>query len=452
MPNIPQFREALRKGDIQTVSTCLQDLFSIEHKFHKGHTPLHEAVRARQKAVAEFLLAQGANINSNNEYWETPLDVARKVKAPELATLLERSGGKTATDASLHAACFHGAMKEARAHLSAGADVNAKLDGQLPICIALRRRQMKVVQLLLPSVRIDEKESNGSTALHAAIQGCADVPLLTQLLKRGAEINARDETGATALSNAAEGGDPEAVEFLLEAGADIHLNAGYDIPLVQATLYAGKPEIARLLIDLGAEADIHHAAAAGNLSMVRQLIRSGVDIDTPNSSGRSPLHIAVERQLHGLAELLLETGADPNLHDKADERWNHGADTPLHQATHGADERMIRLLLSYKADPNVRNLRGLSPVDIAEARNQPHLVRLLKSTPTLPKLQQPPATPQPIPQLYTIEAAAKLLSVEADFVLNLIKQKHLKTLKLDGRVVRIPATSLAEYLSTLTEE
>ena len=56
-----------------------------------------------------------------------------------------------------------------------------------------------------------------------------------------------------------------------------------------------------------------------------------------------------------------------------------------------------------------------------------------------------------VQQFFTVDKVAELLSVDTAFVIGLIRDGNLKTVKMNPEKVRIPADSLSRYLSTLSE-
>jgi ankyrin repeat protein len=61
----------------------------------EGQTPLHRvAVRGRKKAVAEMLLAHGADMNTRDWYGKTPLSLAKENGHAEIVELLRKHGAE----------------------------------------------------------------------------------------------------------------------------------------------------------------------------------------------------------------------------------------------------------------------------------------------------------------------------------------------------------------------
>ena len=58
-----------------------------------GNTPLHLAVKQNYLDVAQALVAAGANLNAENDVWNTPLYYAKNKNYPILVLFLENAGG-----------------------------------------------------------------------------------------------------------------------------------------------------------------------------------------------------------------------------------------------------------------------------------------------------------------------------------------------------------------------
>ena len=110
------------------------------------------------------------------------------------------------------------------------------------------------------------------------------------------------------------------------------------------------------------------AAGEGDIDEVRRLLDAGHDVMDRTAARRDSLHVSGIRGAPEVVEALLLAGADP------DARTNGGPFlkmTPLHWMTHGGHVDGMRLLLEHGANPNLQNVRGETPVDVA-ARMAPH--------------------------------------------------------------------------------
>ena len=100
--------------------------------------------------------------------------------------------------------------------------------------------------------KVDARNKDGDTALirFAAYQG--EVDRLRQLLDWGADINARNNKGVTALTNAISGGRVENVDLLLERGADVNAADDRGEGPVIAACRKGDLSLFKTLISRGA--------------------------------------------------------------------------------------------------------------------------------------------------------------------------------------------------------
>jgi ankyrin repeat protein len=164
------------------------------------------------------------------------------------------------------------------------------------------------------------------------------------LLELGGELDIRDTRKQTALHRIIDRVDDatiDAVQFLLEHGADV--NAQRDdlcTPLHQA-LNAGELEVARMLLD-------HQA-----------------DVNLRNEDGRTLLHLLSRWEApediddgSDLVKLLLKRGANVNEKDK----YNL---TPLHLASYYKRLKIVQVLLDHGASTDLENDHGDTPFQIA---------------------------------------------------------------------------------------
>lgn len=152
---------------------------------------------------------------------------------------------------------------------------------------------------------------------------------ITALLSQGADIEARDRSGATPLLVATRRNNVAAALALIAAGADVNAK---DVTSDSAYLYAGARGYLQILeatlahgADLGSVnrfggTALIPAAERGHVDTVRRLIAAGVDVYHVNRLGWTALLEAVLLGDGGVAhqqivQALLEAGADPNLAD-----------------------------------------------------------------------------------------------------------------------------------------
>jgi ankyrin repeat protein len=161
-----------------------------------------------------------------------------------------------------------------------------------------------------------------SPVADAAMRG--DVAAIEALLRGGADVNAPQGDGMTALHWAAQRGDVGVAEMLYAAGADLEATTrigGYT-PLHVAAR-EGSEAMARSLLQAGADpakrttttlaTALHMAAGSGDAAIVAALLEHGADPNmTEGKWGQTPLVFAAAENRVEVIEVLLEHGADPN--------------------------------------------------------------------------------------------------------------------------------------------
>ncbi|KAJ0050997.1 hypothetical protein NL108_012172 [Boleophthalmus pectinirostris] len=119
------------------------------------------------------------------------------------------------------------------------------------------------------------------------------------------------------------------------------------------------------------EDDLTTAAATGNTAAVQYLLENTeVKVNGENRFGRTALQVMMMGSLP-VAQLLLESGADPNVRDRST-----GA-TPLHDAARTGFADTARLLVQYHADPNIRDNQNSRPIDVAKLGGHAEVIAFL---------------------------------------------------------------------------
>ncbi|CBY07918.1 unnamed protein product [Oikopleura dioica] len=107
---------------------------------------------------------------------------------------------------------------------------------------------------------------------------------------------------------------------------------------------------------------LHEAASKKSAQIMTHLLMSGVDLDTTDCFGVTPLFTAVISGSHECAKLLLERGADV---DNGRAGFSENPATPLHEAARRGDLKMCEILLEHGANPNALDKRNRAPIHLA---------------------------------------------------------------------------------------
>jgi uncharacterized protein len=186
------------------------------------------------------------------------------------------------------------------------------------------------------------------------------------LLKRGADVNAREKNGQltqmrfTALMWAADKGHGDVVELLIAAKADVNAEDSGKRTALMMAASRGYMEIARRLVEAGG--DIHAkaygddtillaAARGGHAPVVRWFLEQGAGADEANDLGETPFMAAAMRGHIEAAEYLLASGAEVDARDNmGSTALILAAAGVLHEA--GGHPAMVRFLLDNSTDIN----------------------------------------------------------------------------------------------------
>jgi ankyrin repeat protein len=283
------------------------------------------------------------------------------------------------------------------------------LPGARELFEALRHGQLAAVGSILdrePNL-IRAVDENGSTPLILAAYW-AGPREVKELLARGADPNAKNDSGVPALFPATD--NLETTRLLVLAGADVNARteAG-DTALMVAARRAGAVPVAAYLLEKGAEASaatqggasaLHRAAASGDVEMLKLLLDRGAKVNVQRKDGRTPLGSAATWGHAGAVCYLLSKGANPNLGDSglsravfqgnveivkalleagAEVKGSGGPEPILVLAcfSYDADPQIVKMLLERSADPAAKSQQGKTPLELARERGHEEIARML---------------------------------------------------------------------------
>lgn len=183
-----------------------------------------------------------------------------------------------------------------------------------------------------------------------------DVERLNEVLPVMA-VDALNSAGGTALIAAVVAGAPNAVQRLLDAGADPLLRTQYGNAAQIADL-AGSSEIMKMFGNQvrTPETVLREAARKGDAAEVARVV-SVANANSPDENGTTPLMEALISGCRTCAEVLLRYNADPN-------KASNSGISPIGLAILANDLGTVRLLLSWSADVN-QKVNGLTPLQMA---------------------------------------------------------------------------------------
>lgn len=133
-----------------------------------------------------------------------------------------------------------------------------------------------------------------------------------------------------------------------------------------------QPQDVDLLLD-GGDSLLHHAVTLANEEAVKFLLLNNANPNLANARGSTPLHVATERHLKPVVELLLARRST-NVNAKDEDQY-----TALHWAAQNGDEAITRLLLDRGVAINETDGRGRTPAHIACQHGQENVIRVLLS-------------------------------------------------------------------------
>jgi ankyrin repeat protein len=279
----PALVAAARSGHVDEVKALLDKGADAKSIDVRGWTVLQRAAEAGQLEVVRLLLKRGADVNAKtSDGWTALIAAASNRHIDVVNVLLQRnadlnaktSNGRTA----LMMAVEQDQPKIVNALLNKSADVNAATgEGVTALMLAAEKGRTGLVQLLLEKgINVNAKDEEGRTPLSVAAKRghfsiakllrdrgakatlpvaaeLGDLDEVQRLVNKGADINAKDDEGATALINACAQGHADVARLLLKNGADVNAENRYAWTALIVAAWKGYPEVVKILLDFGAD-------------------------------------------------------------------------------------------------------------------------------------------------------------------------------------------------------
>jgi len=285
--------------------------------------------------MVRMLVNAGLDVNMKNSAGESLFMKTCSAKYPELVELMLSHGANindrdALENTPLHHAVSSGNIKITELLIAAGADVNAvNKEGETALTIAYENNQIELVNILVnsgadtsklpPDADLTFTDENINKRLQdAAYDGNRE--LIEALLKRGANVNVEEsEMGYTPLMEASmKDYHNDSVQLLIEAGANLNArNSKGETALMVALKEFGKLN-AELLVEKGADFNIANnggeipiviAAGHGYANVVAKMIARGANVNAKSRNGDTALSLARSSGYDDVVDLLLAHGA-----------------------------------------------------------------------------------------------------------------------------------------------
>lgn len=257
------FSAIARHGDLAIVQSLVPDYVDVNCKDPDGlwNSPLVCATFYKRHDIMSYLLEKGGDIQICGKHDVSLLHIATTLNDHKAAFLLKAYG--------------------------ANHEIEDKR-GITPLGIALEKNYTKLIDLFLPPEQEQAEKPVKSNApltlndqLFDAISN-GDTKTIDRLMEQGAKIENYLNAFPTALHCVIKSKHPHLVDYFIKKGCDIN--------------YADKNGFTLL----------HHAAYKDNLEMIKELVFNGITIDAQDTSGHSPLFIAMRvRALKAIPYLIL---------------------------------------------------------------------------------------------------------------------------------------------------
>lgn len=323
-------RDKLNENDVNTFDST-------------GVNLLTHAVMTGDLNIVKIIADKGADPNLKNKttMGSTPLMMASGFESNEIAKYLINKGAEIDIqdnngDPAINWSAYYGNVSFTKLMLDKGAETSLKsIHSDNVMQVALKEWQDSIVELLLErGVTIYTVKKNSIELINAVKNNNL---VLTRSLLNKSNVDTRDGAGNTLLMIAADKGYAEMVDYLVHSGANLDAMNSVGQTALNKAIFFGKNSIAKNLIE--EKADVNKTDSRFILP---------------------PLVAAIRSNNIEMGKILLDKGADINIKDGTNNF------SPIMWAALYQNMDFVSTLLHYKPDLSIISEYGTTVFEMTE--------------------------------------------------------------------------------------
>lgn len=376
--------------------------------------PIIQAVNAHDLAKVKELIAKGEDINAENEWRRSALDVAIETNQLEITKVLVENGAtgwknlQTAAENNnldmvrylisknfefgyaMVYACEHNNLEMVRVLVDAGSPVSMSQKRKSglfskyyvsPIEFAVENNNKEIVFLLLDKGvtqkeavseafesghdnlirQLAERDKNYDQYLALAFEKSMR-PLAEYFVSKGAETRQINDEGNTLVHLAAKNGSEEMLRYCLEQlGLDLFAENYKKETALMLAVASNNTNLVNYMLGKGAHANSFNASGENalfyirenNLEMFEVLVNNGADLSHATQNNSTLLINAARSENYDIVRYLLNNGAEVNAKDDLGHTAFQYIISPYDR-----NRDLVELFLSKGADVNTRDTKG----------------------------------------------------------------------------------------------
>ncbi|KAJ8668004.1 hypothetical protein QAD02_009667 [Eretmocerus hayati] len=387
--NQTPLHHAAASGNAQIVKEYIKAGADVNKVDASGRNSLHVAIcwskiyDENRLKIIEMLLNSGIIVDVRDNAGRAPLDCAILSGDARVVKQLLQGGANVEAADPKGRTCLHVLPHLTGNYENSSTILNLLLgsglsletcdkQGRTPLHTAVILKDVQSVKLFIKArADVNAKDQTGATCLHLAAKigkwdkDCMEI--ISLLLKAGARTEDIDQDERTPLLIAVMNGKIQMIKYLIDANANVQASDCQGATSLHLMNYAkisnsDYSEVIQLLLSAGISLDIlfdkelltplHYAVRAGNAKLVKELIKVGADVNAICMMQRTSLHLALssldkkDRASHQIIEELLKAGASLTERDGIGK-------TPLIDAIKFGDPNLLKQLIAAGADATV---------------------------------------------------------------------------------------------------